>query len=510
MHAIGRSTGTDALCRSGHLDLCWSLAVSIGTLGGVVATTGFLYEHLADELGQAIDRGALRAGDRLPSVRRLAQERSVSVATVLEAYLRLENAGLIEVRPKSGHFVRRRAMPTAEPRAPRPCTTPSRVTVSDVYTEILAAMRDPELLPFGCATVDPSYLPIAALNRIINQLTREMTTVGARYEGAPGLLTLRRQIARRAVDVGVALSEHDLCTTIGATEGLSLALRAVARFGDVIAVESPAYFGVLQIIEGLGMRAIEIPANPRTGLDVDALEATLRSQPVRALVCSPTLLNPLGSIMPDDERQKLVDLTRRHDLPVIEDDAYGELVFDGTRPRPLRAFAGPSHTSHVLLVSSVSKTLAPGYRVGWIAGGRWHDQIVRLKFGQSLACPTLLGMAVAEFLSSGGYDRHLRRLRSSLSGNVERYREAIATSFPDGTRVSSPRGGFVLWVELPPGVDALALHEQALRRRIVIAPGPLFSARQRFTNFIRISCGTPWSNRIEQGLDTLARLTRSA
>jgi len=467
---------------------------------------GFLYEHLAEELGRAIDRGALRAGDRLPSVRRLAQERSVSVATVLEAYLQLENAGLIEVRPKSGHFVRRRMAPTAEPRPPRACSTPSKVTVTDAYTKIIEAMRDPELLPFGCATIDPSYLPIAALNRIVTQMLREMTTVGARYEAAPGLLTLRRQIARRAVDAGVAISEHDLCTTIGATEGLSLALRAVARPGDVIAVESPAYFGVLQIIEGLGMRAIEIPAHPRTGLDVPALEETLRSQPIRAVMCSPTLLNPLGSIMPDEERERLVRITRRHDIPVIEDDVYGELVFDGSRPRPLRAFAGPSEDSHVLLVSSVSKTLAPGYRVGWVAGGRWHDAIVRLKYGQSLSCPTLPGMAVAEFLASGGYDRHLRRLRTAVAGNVERYREAIATQFPEGTRVSTPRGGFVLWIELPPGIDALAVYEQALRRRIVIAPGPLFSARQRFANCIRISAGTPWSERVADGIRTLARI----
>jgi DNA-binding transcriptional MocR family regulator len=472
----------------------------------VVATSGFLYEHLADELGQAIDRGALRGGDRLPSVRRLAQERSVSIATVLEAYLRLENAGLIEVRPKSGHFVRRRGALTAEPRTPRACTTPSRVSASGAYTKILEAMRDPELLPFGCATIDPSYLPIAALNRIMTQLTRELTTLGGRYEGAPGLVTLRRQIARRGVDAGMALSEDDLCTTIGATEGLTLALRAVAKHGDVIAVESPAYFGVLQAVEGLGMRAIEIPANPRNGLDVSAFEETLRSQPVRALMIAPTISNPLGSIMPEDERERLVRITRRHDIAVIEDDVYGELVFDGSRPRPLRSFAGPSEDSHVVLVSSVSKTLAPGYRVGWIAGGRWHDQIVRLKYGQSLACPALLGMAVAEFLESGGYDRHLRRLRSAVAGNVERYREAIVAQFPEGTRVSSPRGGFVLWVELPPGNDALALHEQALRKRIVIAPGPLFSARQRFANFIRISAGMPWSERTADGIRTLARL----
>jgi DNA-binding transcriptional MocR family regulator len=232
----------------------------------------------------------------------------------------------------------------------------------------------------------------------------------------------------------------------------------------------------------------------------------VRGQPVRGLVVIPTVSNPLGSIMPDDERERLVRITRRADIPVIEDDVYGELVFDGARPRPLRAFASPSEDSHVVLVGSVSKTLAPGYRVGWIAGGRWHDRVVRLKYGQSLACPSLLGMAVAEFLASGGYDRHLRRLRTAMAGNVERYREAIATQFPEGTRVSSPRGGFVLWVELPQGVDALALHDQALRRGIVVAPGPLFSARQRFSNFIRISAGTPWSERIASAITTLARL----
>ncbi|TMQ05891.1 MAG: PLP-dependent aminotransferase family protein [Deltaproteobacteria bacterium] len=476
--------------------------------GRVVATSGgFLYEHLAAELGQAIDRGALRAGDRLPSVRRFAQERSVSVATVLEAYMRLENAGLIEVRPKSGHFVRRRSALIAEPRRPRSCSTPSRVTVSDAYTKILAAMRDPEMLPLGCATVDQAFLPIQALNRLVIQVTREMTTIGARYEGPPGLVTLRRQVARRAVEAGVALGENDLCTTIGATEALSLALRAVARPGDVIAVESPAYFGVLQTIEGLGMRALEVPANPRTGLDVTAFEDTLRQQPVRALVVTPTVSNPLGSVMPDEERERLVRIARRYDLPIIEDDVYAELVFDGSRPRPLRAFAGPSEDSHVLLIGSVSKTLAPGYRVGWVAGGRWHDQILRFQFSHTLACPALPGMAVAEFLASGGYDRHLRRLRAALAGNIERYRETIATEFPEGTRVSSPLGGFVLWIELPPGVDALQLHDQALRHRVVVAPGPLFSARQRFTNFIRISAGAPWSERIAEGLRTLARLS---
>lgn len=467
-----------------------------------MVATAFLYENLAGELGQAIDRGALRAGDRLPSVRRLAQERSVSVSTVLEAYLHLENAGLIEVRPKSGHFVRRRGALTAEPRTPRASQRPQRVTVTDAYTKILDAMRDPELVPFGCATIDPSYLPMAQLNRIVAQMTREMTTLGARYEAAPGSITLRRQIARRAVESGAALSEHDLCTTIGATEGITLALRAVAKPGDVIAVESPAYFGALQVIEALGLRALEIPSHPRTGLDVGAFEEAIRAQPVRALFVTPTISNPLGAIMPEDERERLVKIAKRADIAMIEDDVYGELVFDGSRPRPLKSYA-PDDT---ILLSSISKTLAPGYRVGWIAGGKFHDQIVRFKYSQSLACPALLEMATAEFLSSGGYDRHLRRLRSAVAGNVERYRETIAEVFPAGTRVAAPRGGFVLWVELPQGSDALALHEAALRRGIVVAPGPLFSARGRFANFIRISAGTPWNEKLAGALKTVGKL----
>jgi DNA-binding transcriptional MocR family regulator len=463
----------------------------------------FLYEQLAAELGGAIERGALRPGDRLPSVRRLAEERQVSVATVLQAYLRLENTGLIEVRPKSGHFVRRRTELTAEPRAPRQCATPARVSVSDAVARILEALRDPAVVPLGSAYVDPSMLPVTALNRMLAQLAREASTAGARYDAAPGLLTLRRQLARRAVDWGVPLREDEFVTTIGATEGLSLALRAVARAGDVIAVESPTYFGVLQAIEGLGMRALEIPASPRTGMDLDALDEALRAGGVKAIMVQPNVSNPLGGVMPDDAKERLIKLARRHDLPVIEDDVYGELVFDGSRPRPLRAF---DDDGRVLLVGSVSKTLAPGYRVGWIAGGRLHDAVVRLKYSQSLACPTLTQMAVAEFLGSGGYDRHLRRLRSHLAGQVERYRDAVIEFFPEGTRVSAPRGGFVLWIEMPGGVDSLVMLDRAVARGVVIAPGPVFSARNRFGNFVRISCGMPWSPKAEAAVKLVGEL----
>ena len=463
----------------------------------------FLYEQLAAELGEAIERGILRPGERLPSVRRLAEDRAVSIATVLQAYLVLENAGLIEVRPKSGHFVRRRTEGLAEPRPPRCSAQPARVSVSDGVARLTAALRDPSIIPFGSAYLAAEMLPMAAVNRIMSTLARESRAAGARYDVPPGLLTLRRQLARRSIAWGLTLDEDDFITTIGATEALGLSLRAVARAGDAVAVESPAYFGVLQAIEGLGMRAVEVPANPRTGIDLDELEGVLRGGPVRAVVVTANVSNPLGAVMPDEHKLRLVRLAARHDLPIIEDDVYGDLVFDGTRPRPLRAF---DHDGRVLLCSSVSKTIAPGYRVGWVAPGRYAETIERLKFSQTLANPTLPQMAIAEFLASGGYDRHLRRLRGMLSGHIERYREVIATAFPDGTRISAPRGGFVLWIEMPAGIDALAVQARALDHGIAVAPGPIFSPRNRFTSFVRISCGLPMSPRVDAALRTVGEI----
>ncbi|MBS1152372.1 MAG: GntR family transcriptional regulator [Myxococcaceae bacterium] len=464
-----------------------------------------LYETLAAELSESIARGVLRPGDRLPSVRLLARQRKVSVATVLQAYLRLENEGLIEVRPQSGHYVRpRRALELAEPRTSRRAHTPAKVQVSTGVAALVASMRDPSVVPLGSALLSPDLLPTGALNRMLAGIAREMSSAGATYESGPGLLTLRRQLARRSVTWGMSLGADDFVTTNGAVEALHLALRAVARPGDAIAVESPTYFGVLQLIEELGLKAVEVPTHPRTGVDLEELEQVIRTTAsLKAVLVMPTVSNPLGTVMSDEAKQQLVRLVAKYDLDLIEDDAYGELVFDSPRPRPARAW---DREGRVLFCGSISKTLAPGYRVGWIAPGRHQERIEQLKFAFTVASPTLPQMAVAEFLASGGYDRHLRRLRATLRGQVDRVREAIADSFPAGTRVTAPAGGFVLWVELPQGADALELQSRALARGIAIAPGQIFSARGRFAHCLRLSCGFPWSARIEAAITTVGEL----
>jgi DNA-binding transcriptional MocR family regulator len=463
-----------------------------------------LYERVASHIAGLIERGTLRAGDRIPSVRRLSRQQGVSVATVLQAYLHLENRGLIEARPQSGHYVRARKVPVPpEPRSARACTTASRPSIESLVAKVYGALRDPSIVPFGGGFLGPELLPTERLNRTLSTIARSAGGAGVAYDMPPGLLALRRQIARRSIEWGCALSADEIVTTVGAMEALHLCLRAVTRPGDTVAVESPAYYGLLRLLASLGMRVIEIPAHPRTGMDLGALAEALGRHKIRAVMAIPNFNNPLGSLMPDEAKEELVEMLGRRDIPLIEDDIYGDLSFGDERPRPAKAF---DRRGLVMLCSSFSKTVAPGYRIGWAAPGRFREQVEQLKFAQSVATATLPQMAVADFLDNGGYDHHLRTLRRRLAAQVERVSEAVAEHFPPGTRVSRPAGGFMLWVELPPGTSALTLFERALARGISIAPGPIFSAKQRFSGYIRLSCGHPWSELLGNAIRALGRL----
>jgi DNA-binding transcriptional MocR family regulator len=466
-----------------------------------------LYEALAESLAKSIFKGSLRQGDRLPSVRGLATQRHVSIATVLQAFQRLEDDGLVEVRPRSGHFVKGKPNSTlAEPRSPRFSSAPAKVSVSSGVKSMMQSMRDRGNVPLGAAQVAPELLPLRALNRTLSQIAREMQFWGADYGDPVGLPSLRKQLAKRAVKWGVSLHEDDFVVTVGAMEGLNLCLRAVARPNDTIAVESPTYFGVLQAIEQLGMRAIEVPSAPRTGLNLTALESVLKQRTISALLVSPNVSNPLGAVMSDENKERMVALCRRYDVPLIEDDVYGELAFNG-RPRPALAW---DTDGRVLLVGSVSKTLAPGYRIGWVVPGRYQEKLEALKYSLTVSTPAILQMVVAEFLAGGGYDRHLRRLQRRLKGQVDTVRSLICQHFPKETRVTSPDGGFVLWVELPPQVSALHIQHEALQHRIALAAGPLFGAKGQFQSHLRISCGYPPNSKTSAAIETLGQLVHRA
>lgn len=466
------------------------------------------YASVAERLGSLIERGTLRAGDRLPSLRRTSRREGVSLTTSLQAYALLESRGYIEARPQSGFFVRPAAVHAmAEPAAARPRRAPVRVGLAELAAQVFEAAQDPALVPLGAACPAPSLLPARKLARLAAVQARRHALDANAYSFPPGRLELRREIAKRAVDWGAALAPDDILITCGATEALALALACVTTPGDLVAVESPAYFGTLLLLDTLGLRAVEILTDPRDGMNLAALGDALSRHRLAAVVASPVCHNPLGATMPERARRELVTLLARHDVPLVEDDVYGDAHYDQERPAPAKAW---DRGGRVLLCGSFSKTLAPGYRIGWLAAGRYQARAARLQLARHLAHPTLPQLAVAAFLRSGAYDQFVTRIRRTYREQLARGRDAVARYFPDGTRVTNPRGGFVLWVELPDGRDAQALAARALARGISVSPGALFSASGAHRHCLRLNCGHPWTARFDAAVQTLGRLTRTS
>ncbi|HZP94036.1 MAG TPA: PLP-dependent aminotransferase family protein [Burkholderiales bacterium] len=461
-----------------------------------------LYESVADSIFHMIAAGTLRPGERVPSVRRLSSQKRVSISTVLRAYEVLENRGLIEARPNAGYYVRHRAPAADEPSISRPPAAAHLVGVSALVQEILDA-RKPGVVSFGAACPSHELMPTQKLRRALASVARRKPLSLTHYGLPPGNEELRRQIARHALDFGCNLSAKDIIVTDGAMEALNLCLRAVARPGDTIALESPTYFGLLQILEMLGVKALEIPTHPRDGISLDALEFALERTKIAAVIVMANAQNPLGFTMPDENKKRLAAMLAKRGVPLIEDDVYGDIYYGEERPFPVKSF---DRGGNVMLCSSFTKTVAPGFRLGWVAPGKWHAQVQMGKFINSVGSPEALQLTLAEFLASGGYDRQLRSLRRAFREQVARVSAAVSEHFPAGTRITRPAGGFILWVELPAGCDSIELFHQAMKHNISLGPGVLFSATGRYRNCIRMGCGELWSSRTEQAIAKLGEL----
>src|SRR3990170_579128 len=376
--------------------------------------TAPLYHQLADQIHSLISAGTLRAGDRVPSVRRLSNQQRVSVSTVLQAYQRLEDIGVIEARPQSGYYVRRPAATMPEPEPSKPPRRALNVEVNALTDAVLAHAADPGVVAFGSACAAPELFPLERVRRVLSPVAR-----------------------------------------------------------------------------------------PRTGISLEALELALTEHPVKAVLVMPNVSNPIGATMSDAAKKRLVELLASKNVPLIEDHIYAELQFDSPAPRAAKAF---DRTGNVMLCSSFSKTLSPGLKVGWIEPGKWGERVRMLKWVASGGQNELVELAVAELIDSGGYERSLRQLRRRFEAQIDTARGVIAGSFPRGTRVTRPSGAYILWVELPKGCDSVALFEKLLERGITIAPGPMFSASQRYRNCMRLSIGQAWSEREERALREIGRL----
>ena len=464
----------------------------------------FRYEKLAAEFASLIADGLLAAGERLPSVRRMAKERRLSISTVVQAFRQLEDRGLIEARPQSGYFVRRLPTRLAQPEAGTPPDTASPVDISQRVVRVMQAGTRPGVAPLAAALPANELLPIAALHRMYASVARRhprLLTGGSHTEmNEPALV---RQLVRRSLSWGRALAPEEFVITNSCTEALSLCLRAVTRPGDTVAVESPAYYLMLQLLETLGLKALEIPTDPRSGLSIEALELASRQGKIAACLLVSNGSNPLGCIMPDEHKRRLAALTNARGFPIIEDDIYGDLHLGKERPWPIKTF---DTTGNVMLCASFSKCLSPSLRVGFVAAGRYRSAVALQKTMTSGATNPITQMVLAEFLESTAYERHLRQLRRAYLRQVEAMQDAVARYFPAGSRVSQPQAGYVLWVELPEHIDTTLCYEDVVADRLAYVPGDLFSASGLYRNCLRLNCGNPHTPLIDDAIRRLGLL----
>jgi DNA-binding transcriptional MocR family regulator len=464
----------------------------------------YRYEEVATFITDLVDAGTLPPGSQAPSLRRISKERCTSLSTALQAYRLLEDRGVLEARPQSGFYVIKRPVVSLEtPAISAPPGVPTKVAVSAAALKLLEYAADPRLVPLGCAIPSVEVLAAGRLDRFLARTARVKGTDLNVYTAPKGDVRLRQEIARRALRWGQVVSPEDIAITCGCTEALTLALKAVAHPGDTIAIESPTYFGLLHALEALDLKALELPTDAATGVDLAALAQALARKSVRACLFSSSFNNPLGCTMPEEKKAALLQLLAKYTVPLIEDDIYGDIYFTPERPKPFSALDRGGNT---IYCSSFSKTVAPGYRIGWIATGPHMQKVLEQKFASTLCGPALAQVAFADFLSSGGYDSHLRRIRRIFSDNIEHMIRTIDRTFPEGTKVSRPAGGFVLWVELPKPIDSHTLFDEALRGGVCFVPGDGFSASGRYANCLRLSCGHHWDRRIEDGLTTIGTI----
>lgn len=459
----------------------------------------YRYVKLAEELTGHIDNHRWVAGERLPSIRSLSSVHGVSINTVIQTLHELENQGLIESRPKSGFFVTLRAKPKspAHPMIDKLEAMPANVP--EIFQDIMTRSAAFDIAPEGLQ--HPPTQSLIILHRRINNAMRSQINNKAFYYDEPkGTSALRCQISDLYRSVGVDLTADDYCITSGCQNSLFLALMTICQPGDNVVVESPGFYGVLQLCQQLGLNVIEVPSSVKTGLNVDFLESALKNWKIKACIVTPAFATPTGASMPSENREHIIRLANQYDTAIIEDDIYGDLGFT-SRPEPLKVL---DREDRVVLCSSFSKSLSRDLRLGWIAGGRWHDRIVKRKLVTSLAGNQALQTGLANFISKGDLKRHLQQKRQGLKRQRDQLVHALHKHFPANIRFSIPNGGLSLWIELEKRLDSVELYQQLLKKKVVITPGALFSLTSNFDNFLRLSFSHPLTEARETAIKVLA------
>ncbi|AFJ47243.1 PLP-dependent aminotransferase family protein [Shimwellia blattae] len=461
------------------------------------------YQQLAQQISEQIALGVWQPGDRLPSLREQVASSGMSFMTVSHAYQQLESQGRIIARPQSGYYVAPHPVSREQPAPPVPVTSNESVDINRYIFDVLQASRHPDVLPFASAFPDPRLFPLQPLTRSLARVSKTMTAMSVIENLPPGNAGLRHAIARRYARQGMNISPDEIVITSGALEALNLSLQAVSEPGDWVGVEDPCFYGALQALERLRLKAVAINTDIREGIDLAALEQALRQYPMKALWLMTNSQNPLGFTLSAGKKAQLVALLARYNVVLIEDDVYSELYFGRNKPLPAKYW---DNQDRVLHCSSFSKCLVPGFRIGWVAAGKYARRIQQLQLMSTLSTSSPMQLALVDFITSRRYDAHLRRLRRQLAERKQRAWQALLRHLPADVTIHHSDSGYFLWLELPAGIDASVLSARALACNISIAPGKMFSATDSRASFFRFNTAWSWGEREEQGVKQLGEL----
>ncbi|MCX2840564.1 PLP-dependent aminotransferase family protein [Microbulbifer thermotolerans] len=461
-----------------------------------------LYRLLAAQLQREIREHRWGAGQRLPSVRQFAHQHNVSVTTAIQCYRTLESEGLITARPQSGFYVRDTTRAEAGAELQDFTAAPGVVTNIAEIEQVQRAAATPGSAPFGISLLSPQLIPLTELQRSLHRATLKLGERLVHYAPPQGDKVLREALAQHFATDGLALPARDLLITNGCMDAICLALQLTTEPGDVVALPSPCFSGLLQLIESLDRRLLEIPLH-RSGIRMQALEAAMANPEVKACVVTANHHNPLGFSLSVSDKQRIAAWAAEYRCPVIEDDVFGECGFDLNRSLPIKHW---DRDGWVFWCSAFSKALVPAYRIGWCAPGRYLLSAVQRWRAQAVSVNLPLQVALADFVNTGHYRRHLQRLRLALAEQLTVYRRTLKNVMPAETAISRPDGGFVLWLTLAESFDGMALFEAAAARNISIVPGQVFSSLGRYRNCIRINCGWPLERRLKRNLQVLGEI----
>ena len=474
----------------------------------MTTATNFRYVALADEIQDNILKGIFTPGDKLPSLRKLHNQLGISVSTVHQAYIELEKRGRVEAKEKSGFYVRAlNKNPLPNPAPEENITKPCRVVVNDLAERILSDLQRDDILQLGAAIASRELMPLKQLSRIMKSLPSDALQHHiSNYDLCAGNMELREEISKRMLGLACSISTEDIITTNGCLEAVTLCLRAVASPGDTILVESPVFHCFLQLIEDLNLYVVEIPGCPENGIDPNAFEKTITSNKIKACLLDSNFQNPLGSVISKENKAAIIRIAEKYNVPIIEDDIYGDLFFEDKRPTTFKSL---DKKGIVLYCSSFSKALAPGLRTGWTIPGNFKDIVIRMKLNTAISNSSINQAVIAQFLKTGAFDRHLRQLRNKLKNQASAIAIAVSKYFPSDTQITFPKGGMFIWVVLNKKIDSMEIYQKAYQKKISILPGIICSSSDRYKNCLRINCGVKWSQHLEDGIKTLGQIIKN-